>query len=123
MSRRTVISCLTLAATAAVSLPAVAPASAATRTCSLAGKERKLGPTYVTSLKATGTSCRAARRVVKSYYRCRVENGGKDGTCQHKVRRYSCSEHRSNVIETQYDAHVTCRRGSARVIHDYTQFT
>ena len=42
--------------TLAVAWPAVAHGASA-RTCDIHGKERKLGATYVTSLKATGVSC------------------------------------------------------------------
>jgi hypothetical protein len=112
-----------IVAFATVMAPAAVSHASAARSCSLAGQERKLGPTYVTSLRVAGTSCRAGKRLVKSYYRCRVENGGKDGRCTSRLLGYKCSERRFNEIATQYDARVTCRKGSARVTHDYTQFT
>jgi hypothetical protein len=123
-SRTLVLSSLLAAlagAAAAVSAPASHASSAAS--CSVAGQERKLGPTYVTSLRVTGTSCAGAKRLVKGYYRCRVKHGSKAGRCTARVLRYRCSERRFNVIPTQYDARVTCRRGARRVVHDYTQFT
>jgi hypothetical protein len=123
MPRRSTSACLLAVACAAVAIAAPPADAAAARTCSLIGRERALGPTYTTSLRVTGVSCRTGRRVVKSYYRCRVESGGKDGRCTRRVRGYACSERRFNVIDTQYDARVRCRKGSLRVGHDYTQFT
>ena len=108
---------------AVVAGSALAPHASAAGSCSLAGKERKLGPTYTTALKVTGVSCRAGKKLVKAYYRCRVENGGADGRCVKRVRGFSCTEKRVNVIPTQFDARVTCAKGSNRVKHDYTQYT
>jgi hypothetical protein len=98
------------------------PTATAAATCSLSGKERKLGPTYTTSLTVTGVSCATGEGVVKDFYRCRVRNGGKKGRCTTKVRGFSCTETRES-IPTQFDAKVSCRKGSARVKHTYTQFT
>lgn len=121
MTRRLAIACLTLAAALAVAAP---PAAASTaRSCSLAGQQRTLGPTYVTALRVTAVGCRAGKRLVRAYFRCRVEAGGKDGRCAGGARGYRCTEQRFNVIETQYDARVKCRKGAAYVTHDYTQFT
>ncbi|MBA3329133.1 MAG: hypothetical protein H0T43_12615 [Solirubrobacterales bacterium] len=84
---------------------------------------RGLGPTYLTKLSVTRTSCRTGLRVVRAYYRCRVRNGGRDGRCRSRVLTYRCTERRFNTISTQFDARVTCSKGSARVLHTYTQFT
>jgi hypothetical protein len=100
---------------------AATSASAATR-CSLSGKERRLGPTYTTSLAVTGVSCATGERLVRAYYRCRVRNGGRKGRCRTRVLGFRCTETRES-ISTQFDARVTCRRGDDRVRHDYTQFT
>ncbi len=122
MLRRLTLALL-LTVCAALGVPALVAQAHAARSCSLAGQERALGPTYVTSLRAAGTGCRAGKRLVRSFYRCRVEHGGKDGRCTDRVRGFDCAEQRSNVIETQYDARVKCRKGSVSVTHDYTQFT
>lgn len=98
-----------------------APAEA--RGCSLAGKERSLGPTYTTSLSVRRTSCRTGYRVVRAFDRCRKHHHGKAGHCRHKVRRFRCREHRFDRISTQYDSKVTCKRGKRRVRFTYTQFT
>ncbi len=101
----------------------VVPTAASAATCSVRGQERKLGPTYTTLLRVTKTSCTTGKRLVRAYYKCRVANGGKDGHCRKRVLGFRCTERRTNVISTQYDSRVTCRDGSRRVVHDYTQFT
>jgi hypothetical protein len=97
-----------------------APAQA--RGCSLAGKERSLGPTYTTSLRVSGVSCKTGYAVVRAFDDCRKHHG-KAGHCRHRVRHFKCSEHRFDKISTQYDSRVTCRRGGKRVKFTYTQFT
>lgn len=106
---------------------AARPHARAAKSCSLSSAERggskpsTLGPTYVTSLSATGTSCAKAKRVVRAFHRCRLANG-RAGRCARKVRRYRCSEQRSSS-PAQIDSSVTCKRGSRRVTHRYTQNT
>lgn len=101
---------------------AAAPTATESRTCSVKGKERRLGATYVTALSATGTSCANAERVVKAFHACRLRRG-KAGYCRTTVRGYRCRETRFNRISTQYDSRVRCTYGSRRVNHTYTQFT
>lgn len=110
---------IALAAVAALTLLLAAPSSAAT--CSVSGKERKLGATYVTSVKARGTSCSKALSLVKAYHHCRHENGGADGRCK-RIRGYRCSERRT-TSPTQYDSRATCKSGDRRVVQQYTQNT
>ena len=109
----------------AVALPSsaavAAPHAGTAGTCSIRGVERKLGPTYVTSLKATGTTCGSAKRLVKAFHACRKQNGGKKGYCRRSVNGYRCSEKRGGIA-TEITGKVTCRNGSATVIHTYTQF-
>ena len=106
----------------AVLVLAAVPSTAAAKTCNIASVQRKLGPTYVTSLTVSHVSCNGGKAVVRAYYRCRKANGGVKGTCHKRVLGYSCSEKRSS-IRTQFSAKVTCRNGSRRVVHTYTQFT
>jgi hypothetical protein len=128
--RSTVILVLSLAllgvfavATAAASPGSDDPIASAAARCSLSSsKQRSLGPTYVTALSVSGTSCATGERVVRAYYRCRVRNGGRRGRCSSRVLGYRCTETRES-ISTQFDARVRCRNGSARVNHSYTQFT
>ena len=111
---------------------AFAPASAsAATTCKLTEDEKyhrannKL-PTYTRSLKVSGgATCASAHKFIKAYYRCRVAapSPGKKGRCTKPVSGYTCSERRSNVIKTQFDASVTCKKGRARILTKYTQFT
>ena len=109
-------------ALAALVVLAALPASASAADCRLSQSEqRRLGATYVTSLSVTRISCSSGKRFVRSYHRCRNRNGGKDGRCP-RVDGYRCSERRSG-IRTQFSGRVTCRRGSRRVVHRYTQFT
>jgi hypothetical protein len=129
MSIRTRVALALLAAAvlAAVSAAGSAPASSpsariASKRCNISGDERKLGPTYVTSLRVKGVSCRTGRRVVRGYYRCRIEAGGRRGRCHSRVLRFRCTERRES-ISTQFDAQVRCVRGRSRVWHDYTQNT
>lgn len=106
----------------AVALLAAAPSSAALKTCNITRDQRKLGPTYVTSLQVANVSCAGGERVVRAYYRCRKANGGVKGTCRSRVLGYSCTERRAG-IRTQFSAKVTCRNGARQVRHTYTQFT
>jgi len=125
MLRRTSLVALLASLSLLAAIPAHAsggPEAVASKSCSLAGKTRSLGPTYTTSLSVRKTSCLNGRKLVKAYYNCRVDNGGKKGRCG-GVSGYSCSETRFNVIKTQFDARVSCKKGSKRVKHTYTQFT
>jgi hypothetical protein len=116
-------------AVAAVALFAIAGAAGASSPqahaagkCNIKGQERKLGASYVTSLRVTKTSCRTGKSVVRAYNKCRHRSGGAKGHCHHKVKRYKCSEHRAGV-STQFDASVTCKRGAKRVKFTYTENT
>jgi hypothetical protein len=99
----------------------VLPSSAAAATCSVKGKERKLGATYVTKVTASGISCGGALDVVRAYHRCRRSRGGADGRCP-RVSGYRCSEKRTSS-PTQYDSRATCRKGGRRIVQQYTQNT
>jgi hypothetical protein len=91
--------------------------------CRLAGKEQKLGPTYVTALSVSGgASCRQALTLVRAYYHCRTRHGGVRGHCG-SVEGFRCTEHRFLVIKVQFNAKVTCTRGRETVRHEFTQFT
>jgi len=126
MLRRTTL--LVVAATlgALAILPAGAqaagPQAVAAKSCSLSGKTRSLGPTYTTALSVKRVSCSKGESLVRSYYDCRRDNGGKKGRCS-GVSGYSCSERRYDVIPTQFSATATCKKGKKKVVHKYTQFT
>lgn len=110
---------------------ALVPSTAAAATCKLTADEEyhranNKKPTYTRSLKVSGgATCATGHKMISAYYRCRVAapSPGKKGRCTAKVLGYSCTEKRSNVIPTQFDARVTCKKGRARIVTDYTQFT
>ena len=102
----------------APSASATAPIATASKGCSI-GDSRGYGTTYVTKISVSGTSCRAARSLIRAYHACRP---GKSGKCR-SVKGYSCSEHRFNKGRISYDSNVTCRKGGKTVKHTYTQFT
>ncbi|MEA2334050.1 MAG: hypothetical protein QOG40_540 [Solirubrobacteraceae bacterium] len=108
-----------LSAIATATAPAGAsPAAHAARNCSLP-KYPGLG--YFTSLSVSGTSCSTGVKLVFAYYKCRTHYGRK-GTCHSSVLGYSCHEVRRS-IPTEIDARVTCKHGTATVIHTYQQDT
>jgi hypothetical protein len=118
---------LSVAALATIALLAVpttavasSPSASISKSCSVSKKPRALGPTYTLGLSVKGTSCANGRGFVRAYYKCR---GGGKGRCRRRVSGYRCSEKRSNVIRTQFDARVTCKKGGRRIVHKYTQFT
>lgn len=100
-------------------LVALSATPAHARSCNIDGKQQDLGATYVTSLSARNTSCRAAEGVVRAYHECR--GGGKE--CKRKVNGYRCRQTIVNSSPLQYDAVVRCRRGAKRVKFAYTQNT
>ena len=110
--------CVLAATTAAAS---AGPTATAAGACSVKGKERRRGATYGTSVRASGLSCRSALSLVKDYHACRRRRGGADGRCP-RVNGYRCSERRT-TSPTQYDSRATCRKGSRRVVQQYTQNT
>ncbi len=118
----------TLAGTALVlaiaAFSAAAPASGApaAKTCDVLKDAQRLGPSYVTSLTVQGVSCTTGKRVVRAYYRCRIDAGGVRSLCHKRVLGYRCRELREGVA-VQFDAKVTCTRGTRRVRHTYTQNT
>jgi hypothetical protein len=117
--RRLILPLLPLAAVLATAAPAQAGS------CSLSMSEQRngLGATYTTSLRVTKTTCAKGKQVVKAFNSCRKANGGADGRCTRKVKKFSCSEKRTNQIDTQYDSTTTCKRGGKKVVFTYTQFT
>ena len=88
------------------------PSASISKSCGVSKKPRALGPTYTLGLSVKGTSCANGRGFVRAYYKCR---GGGKGRCRRKVSGYRCSEKRSNVIRTQFDARVTCKKGGRRI--------
>lgn len=115
---------------AALAIPAASGAAAAT-TCKLsASKARHLGPTYVATtggrarFSVRGTSCANGEKVIKAFHACRLRKG-KAGRCSTRVLGYSCTDTRPAALRSplSFDGDVTCRRGSKRIAHHYTQNT
>jgi hypothetical protein len=106
------------AVTPAIAAPAPAHAAGA---CSA---PKYPGSGYFTSLRVSHTSCRTGRKVAVAHYRCRRKHGVR-GRCRHRVLHFRCKEYRpsSGRIATQYNARVTCTRGSRRVVFVYQQNT
>ena len=128
---RSTLTCVVLAVALLAALPASAgvaasdsgPQAGASRGCNIRGQQDELGATYVISLRVSGTSCRNGKRVVRAFHACRKRNGGRDGRCRSLVLGYRCSERRLNVIPSQYDARVRCKKPGREVFHRYTQNT
>lgn len=120
---------LSLVGWAAAGASGAQPRAHVASSCHISANEGEaLGPTYVTYIGVSGgASCTQAKKLVRSYYQCRVKHGGKfdEGKLGHcsGVEGFHCTEHRYGVIKVQYDASVTCTRGGETVRHNYTQFT
>ena len=108
-----------LATAATASLIGAGPA-AATKNCSPGTYP---GDGYFTKLTVTGISCSGGRAVEKGHYRCRIKHG-KRGKCP-SFSGWRCSEFRpaSGNIPTEYNARVTCKKGSRKVVYTYQQNT
>src|SRR5215212_1311523 len=121
-----------IAAVALVSAIAVGSGSAAPTAqkaaftaCNIDGKQKRLGASYVTSLKVQGVSCAKGEKVVKAYHQCRHANGGAAGACGNTVIGFTCKDgKRIGVPDVQYNATAKCRKVSnadKRVKSTYTQ--
>ena len=84
----------------------------ATKSCDIRSVGRKLGTTYVTSLKVEHVTCAKAQRVVKAFNACRRAHGGVKGRCPSRVLGYRCTEKRGASIPTQYSSKASCRDAS-----------
>jgi hypothetical protein len=122
MARRMLLVIGVVAALVAVAVGGSAHAASST-TCDVRKDGRKLGTTYVTSLKVSHVSCASAKKLVKAFHACRRANGGVKGRCTTRVSGYRCTERRGNTIPTQYSAKVTCTRSPRSVRFNYTQYT
>lgn len=110
-----------LASLAAVLALAVLPSSALAKTCNVRNDADSYGVTYVTSLTVKGVTCATGKQLVRAYHRCRKANGGLKGRCP-RVNGWRCSETRTTG-PVQFSAKATCRKGTRRVVHTYTQNT
>jgi hypothetical protein len=114
-----VLAVLALAAPAASSAHRAVSAGA----CSIPNGGEHLGPTYLTSLKVSGTRCSVGLTVVRGYHSCQLRHGGVKGYCTSSINGFRCTERRGPSISTEFYSSVSCRAGSRRVSYKYTQFT
>jgi hypothetical protein len=118
-----VSACLAIGGLAGASSPAVA----ATKTCKAGStKYPNANPGgYFTTLKVTNVSCSTGAKLMVAYYKCRRKNGqGVEGKCkQSKVNGLKCTENRpaSGNNGSEYNATVTCKSGTKKVVHTYQQ--
>ncbi len=118
-----VSACLAVAGLAGISSPAVA----ATKTCKHAStKYPNTNPGgYFTSLKVTKVSCASGAKLMLAYYKCRRKGGqGVEGKCKsRKVNGLKCTEKRpaSGNNGSEFNATVTCKTGSKKIVHSYQQ--
>ena len=118
-----VSACLALAG-----LVGASPAVAATKTCK-AGNTNYPNSNpggYFTSLKVTNVRCSSGAKLMVAYYKCRRKNGqGIEGKCkQSTVNSLRCTESRpssARVPGQEFNARVTCKSGSKKIVHTYQQ--
>ncbi|HTZ87012.1 MAG TPA: hypothetical protein VMB05_10130 [Solirubrobacteraceae bacterium] len=110
------------ASQAAASHAAASPRAVAAG-CSIPHHGEHLGPTYLTSLSVSGTSCDTGLTVVAGYHACQVKHGGVKGTCNSSIDGFRCSEKRGPSIPTEFFSSVSCKNGAKRVSYKYSQFT
>ena len=97
------------------------PAASAAKTCSLTlNQQRHSGSTYLVQLKVSGVSCSTGLKVEKDWQSCRRSTAGHT-TCKRHVDGYKCAQTVLDHSKTQYDAKVSCTRGSKAVTFIYTQ--
>jgi hypothetical protein len=100
-----------------------APSVRASGSCAIPNHGQHVGPTYLTALSVSGTSCGTGLAVVRAYHVCQVKHGGVKAKCTSTVDGFRCSEKRGPSIPTEFLSSVSCQDRSARVNYKYTQFT
>jgi predicted outer membrane repeat protein len=107
---------------------------------------RRVGPGSVLGLYVERARCRGAIRLVRTYQSCLDNARARAGGCYDRVYRrcvqpvflgrcrtydrffrrtiegYRCTERRLYPLRGDYDANVTCVKGSRRIDHGYTLF-
>lgn len=122
-----VSACLAVVGLSGAQSPAFA---AKTKTCSVKTSPKypnKNPGGYFTSLKVRGVSCASGRNLMTKYYRCRTKNRkGIEGRCKRgtRINGLKCTESRPRSgrrAGVEFNARVTCTKGSKRVVHTYQQ--
>lgn len=112
-----VVAFASIVAHAAASPPAFASG------CSIPHHGEHLGPTYLTSLSVSATSCSTGLAVVSAYHSCQLKHGGVKAKCTSAVDGFHCTEKRGPAIPTEFFSSVSCKSGSKHVSYKYSQFT
>jgi hypothetical protein len=78
---------------------------------------------YFTNFKVTNVTCKSALKLAKAYYKCRRKKGIKGSCSGRTVNGMKCTEYRpaSGDNGTEFNATVTCKKGSKKVKHSYQQ--
>jgi hypothetical protein len=115
-----VLACACIGAAPAGASPGMAVAAP---NCSIPHHGQHLGPTYLTALSVSGTSCGTGLAVVRAYHNCQERHGGVKAKCNSTVDGFRCTEKRGPSIPTEFFSSVSCQDHSARVAYKYSQFT
>lgn len=124
MNRRVLVTLLAITlAFASLAAHAAASPRAFAAGCSIPHHGEHLGPTYLTSLNVSATSCTTGLAVVSAYHSCQLKHGGVKAKCTSSVDGFHCTEKRGPAIPTEFFSSVSCQSGSKRVSYKYSQFT
>ena len=115
MPRKRLLGAIAVTAACAVTGSAASPALA--KTCP---RPDYPGQGYFNKVEAFGISCGGAKDVVLGHYKCRTRNGIK-GKCP-SFNGWTATEKRQ-AIATEYNARVTLKKGSRKVVYYYNQDT
>jgi hypothetical protein len=123
--RGALLAVLLLAASAALLVTGAVPArSATTRTCQLSSSDQDPPgdvPTYNLTLKAKGSSCTTAKKVMKAFHKCRSATGY---VCKKRLlAHWTCSGRKTSGTPVLFYANFTCKWGTRRVTSSYQQNT
>jgi hypothetical protein len=91
--------------------------------CSIPHRGEHLGPTYLTYLSVSRTTCSKGLTVVGAYHSCQLKHGGVKAKCTSTVGGFRCSEKRGPSIPTEFFSSVSCVDRSKHVTYKYSQFT
>lgn len=124
-----VTACLAVAGMAVQSSAFAAKSKSKTKTCNIKKSPKypnKNPGGYFTSLKVRSVSCTSGKKLMTAYYKCRRKKGQSiQGRCkQSKVNGLKCKESRPKSgrrAGVEFNARVTCTKGSKRVTHTYQQ--
>lgn len=114
---------VTASSAGGVTAGSVAGPARTARACSIPHRGEHLGPTYLTYLSVSGTTCATGVALVGAYHSCQLKHGGVKATCPATVDGFRCSERRGPSIPTEFYSSVSCLDRAERVSYKYSQFT